>query len=253
MRHTVFWSLDRWGNRKPGRFRTWPQVTQWGSGRARIWSSSDRTSSITPAQVNCIHSRFLLSALTLCFPLSSTEFLRGGGGEKPKKIRKCLDMHFISSSPLSSLSFFLFCWKARGKRTWHHFHHVDSSGFLKCCDPWKARIHAYLHSSLRRPRPRDRDGRLLVQWVGMLNNTRTTAGAALVRMPGCLSQSVLARYLALAHLLQNSQSAEDHKHLNLLQVTYFNYILIVGLASSNLGLAWHKDQTYPTKEALFSR
>lgn len=56
---------------------------------------------------------------------------------------------------LFTLLSFSFCWKARCKRTWHHFQHVDSSGFLKCYDPWKARIHAYLHSSLRLPWPGD--------------------------------------------------------------------------------------------------
>lgn len=86
-------------------------------------------------------------AITFRFPSpSGTEFLRKEL-KKSRKHRKCLGTHFLVHFPSSHPP----CWKARGKRTWHRFYHVASSGPLKHSDPWKARIHAYLHSSLSWP------------------------------------------------------------------------------------------------------
>lgn len=177
-----------------------------GNWQTRVWNSNSCILCLTPAHLNsCIHSWFLLLAVTLCFPSSSTECWGWGAllikAQENWKVFRCT---FYCQVPSLFSILLSFCWKARGERTWHHFHHADPSGFLKCCEPWKAGIRAYLHSSLRRPWPWACEGRLPVQWVGVLNNTRTTAGAALVRVPACLTQSVLACYLALAHLLQNS-------------------------------------------------
>lgn len=97
-------------------------------------------------------------AITYWFPFPRAQNF-GGKNWKTQEAQKVFRCTF--SPFLSSFFFFFFlvrfpsplppCWKARGKRTWHPFCHVDSSGPLKHSDPWKARIPAYPHSSLSWP------------------------------------------------------------------------------------------------------
>lgn len=105
MRHILFGSFDRRRNRKLGRLRTWPKVTQWETDRARIWNSNYSILCITPAHLNsCIHSWFLLLAVTLCFPPPGQNFW--GKKLKAQENQKVFRCTFYSL-PLLSPSFFL--------------------------------------------------------------------------------------------------------------------------------------------------
>lgn len=158
----------------------------------------------TPAHLNSYpFTWFLLLAVTLCFPSSLQNVGGGGFVIKPKKLKKCLGAH-LCRFPLSSFSFSLFVEKKqRQKNLAPAACYPDPSGFLKCCEPWESRHSCLPPLFIKAAVAVSSRGRLLVQWVGVLNNTRTTAGAA-CQVPACLTQSVLACYLALAHLLQNS-------------------------------------------------
>lgn len=141
----LFWSLDRWRIRQKAKQGSkFHKGTMPGEG----WRVQSESCPFNLSFYILIAIQgFFCQPLLTAFLISSTEYWGGGlkGQEKWKVFRYAFCLQVCSLFPLC-LSF---CSDAWGKRTWHHFHHVDSSGFLKCCDPWKAQIHAYLHSSLR--------------------------------------------------------------------------------------------------------
>ena len=114
----LIWVIWQMKKQKAGWVKNLARSYTMGNWQTRVWNSNSRVLCLTPAHLNsCLHSGFLLLAVTLCFPSSSTKcWGRGALLIKAQEIEKCLDAHFIARFPLSSLSFSFFLLKSKRRK-----------------------------------------------------------------------------------------------------------------------------------------
>lgn len=114
----LIWVIWQMKKQKAGWVKNLARSYTMGNWQTRVWNSNSRVLCLTPAHLNsCLHSGFLLLAVTLCFPSSSTEcWGRGALLIKAQENWKVFRCTFYCQVPsLFSLLLLLFVEKQEAK------------------------------------------------------------------------------------------------------------------------------------------